>query len=408
VNVIGYLLLRRAVLGELIGYTGSVLPEGGLSFKNLLGWVAGVSAIPFRQPTISAGESLATITAPFLLLALFFVARDAWREKRCLRLLLVLVGCVLALFLASVPTLRFNVGGWYESGLNSRLVWLPSIVASVLMGLLLGAALRTRAALLWRVVLSCGFLFFLVRSVQAGRIGGESFARAAEYSREAVAGFARYCECYGEAPEQVAGLAPYPYGVNTFSEREWFFTLVRRVGVPQCEEHRAREAACRVVVDTPSGVVAVAPARISPQLQAGFLEHAPQDPAVLLGDNFRSLRFVVDAVPSAEALEQGAPVVLSGWAREQKTARAPELFYLLADERLLVATPPNSERDAKVGRKRRAAGGEGTYGFALAIDPELIPPGTKSVRLVALGRSEAKGGAWAARTLAHIAVAEAR
>lgn len=404
-NTAAYFAFRRSVLGEFIGgYNSSFLPAQGISFGLFWDWTLTILSAIFRQESAQLTIFAILVSVPAVAIALIACLRAASHSHSTSRVVSCAIACLGALYLSAIPTLQFSLHPPAIGPMNSRMLWLPTIVASVLLGALLGAALKSFQKPEGRGAVLYGFGLILVVSIYGGRQALVDYGRAAEYTRQIIRGYGNYCTCYDKSENQFEGLTAFPFGVNAFSEDAWIFTQASTAGMHECKGESESERNCKFLILSTEEGGETAPIRISASLQEKNWGDVPRDIFSKAGYSFQNMRSSIKGFPTASEILRGGTFVISGWAREQKSARPVDLVALVVDDQVLLATPPNVVRDARVAAKRMESSVNEMYGFSIALDTRSLPADARVVKLCVAGKSAALQGKWAAKCLAAAAL----
>ena len=376
-----YFWLRTAVLGAAIGgYDNRILPAAGVSPGLVGSWLVNLAMIPARQPMADDVAVAALVQASIVAAAATWVATRSLLPGRA-RARWWVSFVVLLVLVASLPTARF-IGGAAFSGLsNSRMLWLPHLVLSAVLGALFATLLRATSWERGRVVASLAVAAFLATTAFGGRQGLQAFAKVHPYNREVLRVFGQHCTCASLRAPQTRGLPTVLRGVNAYTERVWpDFHARLALGLPECPD-RAGTETCEV-------------------------EFRPYGDDLLSFVAHRTSRSILDAaeVPYPDAapryditwwpevwdlpgrtVSRSSVAWVKGWIYETATRAPVDRLAVRIDGRLVALTEPGIRRpDIPPGNRRAVTG---NYGLEIPIALSDLEPGKHQVSLLAFKRA---------------------
>lgn len=252
-NLGAYFALRHAVLGKLVGgYDDRVIGSGELSSAALHHLLRNVLTLPLFSQTEPNPALAQALLATLGLVLVGLGALLVRRRDRIFRALGVGVLLYVALVISAVPTLRHFLAeapGWEGLGalgpLNARNLWLPHLVSSLILGVVLGVVFtHTRAKVAKGALVVCGLALVLNHAHQAMTTSAR-FARAGRLTREVVSVMSTHCACADVRSGQVSGVPAIYAGVNTLTEPMWLDCNLHRTGAPRCRDGEPR---CSIAV----------------------------------------------------------------------------------------------------------------------------------------------------------------
>lgn len=350
-----YLWFRYSVLGTIIGgpsaYKDRLLPETGISLNLAKLYIINIVKLPLRNAT----ESLHEIAYRIIPITLAFcigttLATLDYRGLLTRRsiiiagiILLILAGTVVA---STVPTFRSFQTTVFYGHFNIRMIWLPHIVISIIIGGFYGLTFKIVRSLWLRSVIVVIVLGHIGLTAIGGRISAKNFADASEYTQRVTQLYQENCACATGDGSQVEGLLPTKSWVNTFSSPIWLDADAFWNGMPSC---KADAPQCQMLFyyDHLQGYNALPLHATNPE--ADVLDYQPAllsqieipeaDSRPVYAVNSHMSSFSASPAPDSSITGR-----IEGWAYEKVTLLPVERIGILIDGNPVMEFAPNLSR----------------------------------------------------------------
>ncbi|MCB0320283.1 MAG: hypothetical protein KDD60_05100 [Bdellovibrionales bacterium] len=228
-----YFAYRYWVIGAFVGgYDDRIFPDERWGSSRILHFIFSLGTVPVQQAH-SLETGMGVISIALLLIVYLIRVRRPFYELG--------VGAFI-LVVSSVPTYRFMPLFPHGDIADTRLFWMPLIVWSIYLVVIIESFSRERTYRRNFGVFVC--LLVLVLSGVGGRYGAVQFAAASQTSRYAAEVFMQHCDCAGGGNGSIRGLPLKSHSVYVFSEEQWLSDLLLWKGFPQCRAES--EASCKL------------------------------------------------------------------------------------------------------------------------------------------------------------------
>lgn len=351
-----YFYIRYQILGVLIGgYDNSILPQEGLTKEHLLRWLHAISHIPFWQISYDKLQISRWVLAPILILNFIIFLRGKSQKKW-----LIIFGAIILIIVSSAPTFKYNMPTSIGGISNIRFYWLPHIVLSSLIGLLIGQPLHSLRLRLLLRSLSC---LILISHIIGMRDGLVAFESANKLTKRALHAYRDHCSCASTTSPQSKGLPPTWNGVNTFTESIWIDYIAGASILPFCNDSHSTDK-CEIIFE---GVI-----------DNSFNYHVKKSSNSVLASikdmltNHNSSPYVVKINIEAVVKDSlSGSLEISGWGYEKRSSLPLRALAIKFKDRIIAFSRPNQIRGGIPG----TSGKTSNYGFKLIIPSEFVSQG---------------------------------